>query len=214
MLYLMLGVLCASFTACMAERLIYNQSLTGRSYCTTCHHVLQWYELIPILSFLWQRGRCRQCHAPIPVYLLLCELLGGLFAWQINQPVWLLVAFLLLGLSLQDYLTEHITPFFAWVAFVTLLFHTLFVQIDIPKLIGLVALSIICYICVQHNLLGSGDVPVLLILWLLLPLQSFSWMLIISSVVGITMLKLRRCHQIAFVPCLSCGYWIVALVTT
>jgi prepilin signal peptidase PulO-like enzyme (type II secretory pathway) len=33
----------------------------GRSRCPHCRKILAWYELIPIVSFLWQRGQCRSC---------------------------------------------------------------------------------------------------------------------------------------------------------
>src|SRR5574337_1009102 len=39
--------------------------LTGRSVCPRCHHELAWYDLIPLLSWLFLRGRCRYCHRPI-----------------------------------------------------------------------------------------------------------------------------------------------------
>ncbi len=55
--------------------------LVSRSICDTCHRVLGPGDLVPLLSYLWLRGRCRSCHAPIPPRLFLVELLtGALFA--------------------------------------------------------------------------------------------------------------------------------------
>lgn len=44
------------------------------SHCPHCHHSLSWWENIPVLSFLWQRGRCRHCQAPIAWQYPLIEL--------------------------------------------------------------------------------------------------------------------------------------------
>src|SRR5690606_15326595 len=37
----------------------------GRSICVHCKHELAWYDLIPVLSWLLLRGKCRYCHKPI-----------------------------------------------------------------------------------------------------------------------------------------------------
>lgn len=39
--------------------------LTGRSMCTHCGHELAAADLVPVLSYLWLRGRCRYCRKPI-----------------------------------------------------------------------------------------------------------------------------------------------------
>lgn len=46
-----------------------------RSHCPSCRHALSWHELFPVLSWLWQRGRCRHCAAPVSWSYPLVELL-------------------------------------------------------------------------------------------------------------------------------------------
>ncbi|MEX1140348.1 MAG: prepilin peptidase [Bacteroidota bacterium] len=56
------GLALGSFMASCAYRLPRKISLvTVRSFCPNCGHGLLWYELIPLLSFAIQRGRCRSC---------------------------------------------------------------------------------------------------------------------------------------------------------
>ena len=54
-----------------AEKKFWN----GRSECMSCHHKLSWYELIPILSYIIQRGRCRNCYKSISIQYPLVELI-------------------------------------------------------------------------------------------------------------------------------------------
>ncbi|WP_243115758.1 hypothetical protein [Periweissella cryptocerci] len=133
-------------------------------------------------------------------------------AVHINQPLGLLIAFLLLGLSLQDFLTQTITPIFAWIVVTILLPLQLLQQPDFIKLAGALLLLAIGFILVKQNLLGSGDIPIILILWLFFPLFWFSWALVIGATIGIVSILIRKRHQLAFVPCLSIGYWVVAVI--
>lgn len=59
---------------------------TPSSHCPSCGHVLTWAEKIPVLSYLWLKGRCHQCHAPIGWRYPAMELLtSALFVWSFAQ---------------------------------------------------------------------------------------------------------------------------------
>ena len=54
--------------------------VSGRSACPHCHRNLRWFEELPIISFLLQRGRCRSCHHQLSWQYLIVEVLtAGLF---------------------------------------------------------------------------------------------------------------------------------------
>jgi prepilin signal peptidase PulO-like enzyme (type II secretory pathway) len=59
-----------------AKRVMKN--LGGRSHCPECHKTLSWYELIPVLSFVIQRGKCRGCGTTISWQYPVIEILTGL----------------------------------------------------------------------------------------------------------------------------------------
>lgn len=61
----LLGAVLASFMNVVAYRMHTNASINGRSRCFSCGHTLTWYELIPIVSYCLQTGRCRSCRAHI-----------------------------------------------------------------------------------------------------------------------------------------------------
>ena len=80
----------------------FRASRKGRSHCPHCAKTLKWYELIPLLSFLIQGGKCRSCSRRISLQYPIVELLAGLslvlIPWQLGWSsltiLWIL-AFLL-----------------------------------------------------------------------------------------------------------------------
>jgi leader peptidase (prepilin peptidase)/N-methyltransferase len=80
---LFLGAIIGSFLNCLIYRLPRNISLIDpkRSLCPTCHHSLPWYENIPILSWLYLKGKCAHCYAPISFRYLLVEVITSFIYW-------------------------------------------------------------------------------------------------------------------------------------
>ena len=75
-----IGTIMGSFFNVVAHRLSNNESIIKPgSHCESCQHLLKWYELIPIISFLIQGGRCRQCHTKLSWWYPLIEIITGLF---------------------------------------------------------------------------------------------------------------------------------------
>lgn len=75
-----IGTIMGSFFNVVAHRLSNNESIIKPgSHCESCQHLLKWYELIPIISFLIQGGRCRQCNTKLSWWYPLIEIITGLF---------------------------------------------------------------------------------------------------------------------------------------
>lgn len=92
-LLFLLGMVMGSFYTVVGLRLPNDESIVEpRSHCTNCNHVLKWYELIPVLSFLIQGGKCRSCKVKLSfIYPLIEIICGVLFA----------LAYVLYGLSYE-----------------------------------------------------------------------------------------------------------------
>ncbi len=72
------GLIVGSFLNCLIYRLETGQSfLKGRSFCPYCKHLLNWQDLIPVLSFLILKGKCRYCQQKISLQYPLVELTTG-----------------------------------------------------------------------------------------------------------------------------------------
>ncbi len=74
-----IGLTIGSFLNCVIYRLEKGESfLSGRSYCPNCRHILTWQDLMPVLSFLILKGKCRYCQKPISWQYPLVELGTGI----------------------------------------------------------------------------------------------------------------------------------------
>jgi leader peptidase (prepilin peptidase) / N-methyltransferase len=88
MIYLFLfiiGTAFGSFLSVVTNRTLKNQSgiFFGKSICPKCKHHLQTLDLIPLLSYLIYRGKCRYCHKKISIEYPLLELATG-FIFVLN----------------------------------------------------------------------------------------------------------------------------------
>lgn len=73
------GLIIGSFFNALIFRMRKGQSIwRGRSQCPRCQKTLRWFELIPILSFIIQKGRCRGCQKKIDWQYPLVELTAGI----------------------------------------------------------------------------------------------------------------------------------------
>ena len=74
--------------------------LGGRSHCQHCYQQLAWYELVPVFSFLLQKGKCWACYKKLSWQYLLVELATGfifvlpLYLYDFRSPESLLPAIL------------------------------------------------------------------------------------------------------------------------
>ncbi len=97
-----LGLAVGSFLNCVIYRLETGGSfLRGRSFCPHCKHFLGWPDLIPVLSFLILKGRCRYCHKKISFQYPLVEIATGLlflliFNFQFSIFNYLIAPFLVI----------------------------------------------------------------------------------------------------------------------
>ncbi|HKI59983.1 MAG TPA: prepilin peptidase, partial [Mariprofundaceae bacterium] len=97
------GLLFGSFANVCVHRIPLRISVvTPRSRCPSCESNIDWYDNIPLLSWVILRGRCRHCKASISVRYPILELLMGLswagLAWHYGFSPLLLQALVLVSL--------------------------------------------------------------------------------------------------------------------
>lgn len=75
-----LGTALGSLLNVCIYRLAWEKSILWplKSYCGSCYQPIRWYDNLPLVSYLWLRGRCRTCGAPFSWRYFAIELLTGL----------------------------------------------------------------------------------------------------------------------------------------
>lgn len=222
------GAALGSFLECAASRWAAGQPpFRGRSHCAACSHTLGPGELIPVLSFLLCRGRCRHCGVQIPRQCLLAELAGaGAFlclglrfgpCWELGQ--WLIFAGLLLALALADS-ARHILPdslLLLLAANRVLWFFLLGQPLREAALAALLACAVPAVLlalvllaerCTGRELMGGGDVKLTFALALYLSWAQLLLALLAGCLLGLLWAALsgkNRRAALAFGPFLAAG---------
>ncbi len=109
--------------------------LVPRSRCPKCQHAIAWYENMPVLSYLFLRGRCSACKAPISLRYPLVELASGAlffycgWTWGVSPSalLWGLFSATLVTLTLIDWdttlLPDDITLPLLWAGLIAAALH-------------------------------------------------------------------------------------------
>lgn len=212
-----LTICLASFTTLAAQRSGVGQSpwSPARSYCDHCHHPLTWWQLVPILGWVVQGGRCHFCRQRITAYDPLCELISGLFAWRLAAPglfhslMVVVVIQVLLFIASCDYFYQYLYPL------------SLTGLLPLPLLIpgwGLSLASVITTLTVTGLLtitvvrwhwLGGGDVPFFAILLLTFGVEASALAILLASL--LTLIAFFHSHrdQLPFLPALCLATLII-----
>ena len=110
-LTVVLGACMGSFLNCMAWRIVHGESvLHGRSHCDVCGHVLGAGDLIPVVSYIIHKGRCKYCGAKLSAGHVFAEVLTALtflllvlkYDISLQALEYILLACLLLAAAFTD----------------------------------------------------------------------------------------------------------------
>lgn len=77
MLFFGFGVIIGSFLNVVIYRFNTGKTFGGRSVCMSCNRQLSWHELIPVASFVMQKGKCKGCKAKVSIQYPLVEIITG-----------------------------------------------------------------------------------------------------------------------------------------
>lgn len=110
------------------NRLLDKKIIGGRSRCPICHKNLVWYELIPVLNFFWQKGKCRHCGHRLSLQYPLVEILSGLIF--VSIPWYLINFYQVIQLILRG---EQVIWYY-WLTLIWVLIFLLFLLLSIIDL--------------------------------------------------------------------------------
>lgn len=111
LVFTLLGLFVGSFLNVCIDRLPQGQSIIHpRSHCAACNRKISNLDNIPVFSYLWLHGRCRYCHAPIPIRLPIVEgmtgLLFALLYWKFGLGLELSISLVYISLLIVIFVID------------------------------------------------------------------------------------------------------------
>lgn len=228
------GIVIGSFLNVLIYRIPRHENIAVvRSHCMQCGYQLKWYDLFPIFSYLFLRGKCRKCKAKISVQYPLVEALNGIlyvivftFIYQQTTDsllccvLYCMLGSALLALSVIDFRTYEIPVGFN--LFIGLL-GVARIATDyenwLQYVIGGVSVSLfllLLFVVSNGRAIGGGDVKLMAACGLLLGWKSIILAFCIGCLLGgiihpIRMKIAGEGRVLAMGPYLSIGVMIAAL---
>jgi prepilin signal peptidase PulO-like enzyme (type II secretory pathway) len=205
--------------------------LSDRSRCDHCKRVLRWYELIPILSYVIQGGRCKRCKKSLSLQYPLVETVTGcvfvLIGLQfLPYPLlligWLLIASSLIVIVVAD-LKYYIIPDVALIiailgAFLLMLPMPEIILLRLASGIGALLFMYAIYSLTKGKGMGFGDVKFAFFLGFALGFPQIVVSLYLAFLTGaligvILILVWKKTHKskVPFGPFLVWGYVVAVL---
>ena len=184
-----------------------KQIISGRSFCPKCKKKINWYDNLPIISFLFLSGKCRKCKKVIPLRYLIVELITGISFLLIYLnfenlytitflSILSLILIMIFFIDLENFIIPDSLNFIIMGLallknflpnFDTSLIHEINQSI-IGGMVGYLSIWLIIYLYKTFKKIdgmGFGDAKLMAGIGLLFGWQSIPFILFVSSVLGL-----------------------------
>lgn len=227
--YFLYGIVLGSFLNVCIYRIPKKENIVKvRSHCMECNYQLKWYDLIPLFSYLFLRGKCRKCGTKLSPQYPIVEAANGLLyvlvfivkGANVESLLYCLLFSALLALSVIDWRTYEIPVGFNYFIGVLGLIR---LCTDLRNwhnyLIGALCVSLfllLLYWITHGRAIGGGDIKLmaacgLLLGWKLIVLAFFVGC-IVGAVIHVVRMKVSGAGKVlAMGPYLSIGIGLAAL---
>jgi leader peptidase (prepilin peptidase)/N-methyltransferase len=224
MMFFILGTIMGSFYNVVGYRLPKGMSLIKpASHCPNCNHKLSFMELIPIVSYIIQLGKCKNCKKKIPVFYPIFEFLTGtLFAisylvFGLNNELIVALTFssTVIIVIISDIKYMIIPDELLLFSGILLIIERLMMEYEIMNLLYdmvipftfLLLLKLLGDFLFKKESLGGGDIKLMIIIGIALGWQtaivSVAFASFIALPISIIILLIKKTNIIAFGPFLS-----------
>lgn len=217
-----LGLLVGSFLNVAAIRLPVKRSIVyPPSHCASCNHRLSVIDLVPVLSYILLRGKCRYCGRKISPYYAVGEavtaVLFAVIAWQTGYSADLVIGLLMAGVlmtaSMSDLFYRLIPDKLVLFGVVTggllrLWHHPLPLwNYALASFLGgaiLFALAMLASALMRKEALGGGDLKLFafigIVLGIKLTLLTIFVSSLLGSIIGIALIATAKMKRDAYIP--------------
>ena len=227
------GIVIGSFLNVCIFRIPKEESIvTVKSHCMSCGHDLKWYDLFPLFSWLFLRGKCRYCGAKISVQYPIIEAVNGILyvvvfivnGWSVESALWCFVTSCLVVITMIDFRTMMI-PVGSYAIILLVGIAHLFLDIDnwLDYLLGavcagafLLIISILFRLITGKSGLGLGDIELMACAGMCLGLSKVFFAIVIGCILGaiiegIRIAVTKQKGKFAFGPYLSIAIFVCLL---
>lgn len=228
-LIFLFGIVIGSFLNVCIYRIPKGEDIVKvNSHCMTCGYQLKWYDLIPIFSYIFLRGKCRKCKTKLSCQYPIVEAVNGfmyvlIFAvngLNVESGIYSLMASALLVLSVIDFRTYEIPFGINVFIFILACIHML---LDLARwkdyVIGFFAVSAflyLLYLLSKGRAIGGGDIKLMAAAGMMLGWKAIIIAFVMGCILGSVIHSLRmkltnEDHVLAMGPYLAAGILLVAL---
>jgi leader peptidase (prepilin peptidase)/N-methyltransferase len=232
--FFIFGTILGSFYNVVGYRLPRGESIAfPSSHCTKCGHKLTPFELIPIFSFLIQRGKCTKCGDKISWFYTIFEFLTGIlfatsylvFGLSIEFLIAITFISMLIIIIISDYQTMIIPDELLIVTGILLLIE-IYIKSGFNGLLTSIVNGIIMFVIMflikkigdfifKKESMGGGDIKLMFIYGMVLGLPTSCISICLASFIGLPisliLLKNSKSHEIPFGPFLAIAAIILVL---
>ena len=210
--FFLVGAIIASFLGLVIDRFPEKSIAFPTSHCESCQTRLRPLDLIPIISQVVYRFRCRYCHQIYPFWYCLFEVWSGLFFLACANGYLSLPQLLtLLGAAV---LAIYDLRFMEYPLFIWCCLHALVLFLSGSNLLMLVFLLLAIGAHFFFIGMGAGDFLLLATFSLSFSSTKILILIQIASILGILVFALKKERdRIPFVPCLFLSYHALLLYT-
>lgn len=228
------GLIMGSFYNVLATRLPIGKSIIKPgSHCDACDHKLKWYENIPLISYIIQKGKCKNCGTQIPFDVFLSELATGVlflfsylyFGISYNFFIMLILSSLCVIIFVSDfkYMIILDSPLIISGVLVIILKTVYYdYKVIIPTLVsGIITFLVMLLVgfigkkMYKRDALGGGDIKLSFIIGMILGVQVAMVSLIFSTFLALpyalATIVLKKDSEVPFGPFIVSSLFIVFL---
>lgn len=233
-LMFIIGTIFGSFYNVVGYRTPKKESIIfPPSHCPNCNHRLKAYELIPILSYIIQKGRCTKCKEKIGLFYPIFELITGiLFALSLkiqgltpNLIIILTFISMLIIITVSDIkymiIPDSVLIFFALLTIIEIFFISGINEVITSIINGIISFTIMYFIKIVGDIIfkkesmGGGDIKLMFLIGTILNYKNALLSIFIGSLIGLPIslmtIKNNKTHILPFGPLLAAGAVIITL---
>ncbi|MBT4990052.1 MAG: prepilin peptidase [Rickettsiales bacterium] len=229
LLTFIIGTIFGSFASLLSYRIPIGKDIfISRSSCTKCNNKLGFWQLFPLISYLWQKGKCKFCNEKISLRYPIIEFLCGMifmftymkFGYSHANILIFLTFFTLLVASLIDIKTYEVPLKLQIILLVFAISFGLVNNYSISQIllhplyiyVAGISLKYAFYFIRGKDGLGLADINLAFIVTIFIGIENFAYFMFLSGVIGVISgliwQRLYKQNLFPFFPALSIAFLI------